>query len=401
MRKIAQTLIFISLSGIFLSGSTLMIEGMEYLTNIILLLSCLGIITIYVLNYRRKTKVPVILTCLFFLFIFFLLISSFINSNEQMLLSSIRYILVFVTLSIIVPNLLKEKTIVISIWAFLLSQFPLLLISFIELNPFTNPTLAYWGVFHNPNSFGIYSATIFIVILAVFNTLIGLKKYFFQLILLVMLVFFFIMVIFSGSRTGLISISIITLINLLLLLKNSFNFKKVSIEKIRSSLLFLFFIFISILIFKQSNYYQIFEQRILEKFIRKINAGDVLDQRGDIIKVTINETSMFGHGPDYFIQTFGTGAHNSFISILGQYGAIATISFIVFCLYSLFKSVKYYLISENEFKILPIITILFFILTSMTEIMLMKSSMLLVFILIGLVNLEKNYFNKIYKLSNL
>ena len=139
-------------------------------------------------------------------------------------------------------------------------------------------------------------------------------------------------------------------------------------------------------IFNKSKYYQIFNERILEKFNNKIESGDVLDRRGNIFSSTVTDANIFGHGPDYFSQTYGLGAHNSFISILGQYGYLASALFILFWVYVIYIAFKHFYSSHSNYSILPILLVLFFLMTSMTEIMLMKASMLFAFIAIGTVS---------------
>lgn len=397
MKLLTRIFLFLCLSGVFLSGSISMIEEWAYLTNIVLFISCLGIIITYIFNYKITLKIPRVLTGIFLSFLFFMLISSLFNGNVQMLLSSLRYLLIFVTLCLIIPCLLKEKTLSITVWSFLLSQLPLLLLSFIELNPFSDFSGTYFGIFYNPNSFGIFTATIFIVLLALIYSYVGTRRLMIP-ILLITLFILFLLIAFSGSRTSFIAIVLVLLISLALPTVKKLDFNNISLKKIR----FYFFSLIGFasftIWFLQSSFYEIMNYRIIEKFVYKFNSGDVLDKRGDILIETISDLSMFGHGPEYFNEQFGLGAHNSFVSLLGQYGLLATSFFILFWIYSTFRSLKYYKTSKNKLSILPFIVIMFFLITSMTEIMLMKASMLISFVSIGVINLEifQNNYSKIF-----
>lgn len=393
MNLFTRITVFLFLSGIFLSGSISMIEDWAYLTNIILATSCFGVLTIYLLNYKVTMKIHRTLTIIFLLFIFFMTFSTLIHANSQMLLSTVRYLLVFITLCIIIPNLLKKKTFLITIASFLFSQFPLLLFSFIVFNPFSNFSGAYIGIFYNPNSFGGFTATIFVILLALFYSYIGTSKYKTQFLLLLSLFVLFLLTSFSGSRTSLVAIClIIFMIIIFHILKNT-AINNISLKRVGN--LFIGFIVFSIstVWFRGSRYYEVFNERIIEKFIRKIDSGDILDRRGDILSATLNDSSLFGYGPEYFIQSFGLGAHNSFLSLLGQYGLLATIVFVLFWIYTILKGIRYYFSSSNRFSILPIIIVMFFVVTSMTEIMLMKVSMLFAFVAIGVITQQTQHKN--------
>ncbi|MFD1607119.1 O-antigen ligase family protein [Oceanobacillus luteolus] len=364
-----------------------MIDQWSSYSNIALAASCIGIVIIYFFNYK-SIKIPRKVTLVFSLFLFFTLFSSLVNGSLQMVLSTSRYLLVFIALCIIVPNLLKEKTMLFSISTLLISQLPLLILSIIEENPFNNLSGVYLGLFYNSNSFGLYSSTITVVLLTLIFRFAGTKKILTQVTLIFFLFIFFLLTTLSGSRTSVVSIIIIFLVMMALRIFENININQISLKKVRNGFVGLVAISVLIILFVDSKYYQIFYERIIEKFISKSSSGDVLDNRGDILIETITDANLFGHGPEYFIQNFGIGAHNSFVSILGQFGLLATIVFIIFWLNSMIKSLKYYFVSNNNFRFLPIAIVIFFIVTSMAEIMLMKVSMLLAFIVIGVINLD-------------
>lgn len=390
MKFSIKALIFIFLSGVFLSGSISMTHDWGHLTDIVLLLSSLGILFSFVLFKKPTITISKTLLILFLTFIFFTITSSLVNGSLQMLMSSFRYLLVFITLSIIVPNLLKDSTFIITIFSFLFSQLPLLILSFMETNPFSDFSRAYYGIFYNTNSFGLYSGTIFVVIFAFFHSQMGNnKKRLSNIVLLSTLFFTFLLITFSGSRTSVMAIILIIIIIIILhFLKKVFS-KKISLRSIGGLFVAIIGFSFIVFIFLQSRFYEIFNERIINKFVRKAESGDVLDRRGEIFTTTFNDAKLFGHGSEYFIQSFGLGAHNSFISILGQYGLLAFTFFVILWIYLMYRSLRYYFLSDNSFSSFPIIIVMFFVLTSMTEIMLMKAVMLLAFIMIGVVVQEK------------
>ncbi|MDX8047126.1 hypothetical protein SH601_14130 [Gracilibacillus sp. S3-1-1] len=394
MRKIKNLFCIIFLSGIFLSGSIQMIDDWSAYTDIVLALSCLGLLYIYIVSNKLKLKIPIILTIIFMFYLLMTVMSALVNSNLQMFLSFGRYLLVFITLCVIVPNLMKEETYRFTLISVFVSQIPLLVFSFAEESPFSNLTRVYMGVFYNSNSFGGVVATLFVSILAWYFSTLGKKKYVVQIFLLIGLSFTFLLTIFSGSRTSTLAIIIITFISTILYAYKKGILNNISIKAMGRFLVGIIVASILIFVFYRSDYYSVFDERIIEKFVRKANSGDVLDERGGIISKTIDEAAVFGHGPDYFSDKFGLGAHNSFISILGQFGVLAIVLFLIIWVYILIISLKHFMKSNNYLSIFPLLIILFFIITSFTEIMLMKVSMLAALILGGAIRLEKTFLSK-------
>src|SRR5690606_9951615 len=50
---------------------------------------------------------------------------------------------------------------------------------------------------------------------------------------------------------------------------------------------------------------------------------------------------LFGNGEEYFMRTYNIGdAHNTFIQILGAYGLLSFILFIIIYVYIIIKSIK-------------------------------------------------------------
>ncbi|WP_042345887.1 O-antigen ligase family protein [Bacillus massiliigorillae] len=370
-----------------------MVEEWLHLTDIVLSISMLGILFMYLLNLKIDLEIPKVLSMIYFFFLLFIFISSLVNGSLQSLLSSFRYILIFITLSIVVPNLLKEKTLPISMGALICSQIPLIVLSFTKQNPFIDiyGYGAYSGIFYNPNSYGLVVATIFVVILGLYYEFIGSGRYGIQLLLLLSLFSLFLLTIFSSSRTSVTAIIFIIIMFLILYVIKNNGLKKISIKRIRNIFLKCIASIFCIVIFIKSKYFNIFEGKILEKYISKYNSGDVLDQRGYIFSNTISEAKLFGYGPDYFTKEFGIAAHNTFISILGQFGLCASVLFLILWMVLINKSIKFYFKSENRYSMLPVLIVTFFLLTSITEIMLMKTSMLLGMIIIGLIFVESNY----------
>lgn len=378
------------LTGVFLSGSISMIEEWSDLTDLTLLVSYIGIIAIYLFFYKGNLKFPISITIIYAFFLLFTFSSSLMNESMQSFLSSFRYLLTFIVLTIIIPEMFKEKTFSITIVSVFLSQIPLIILSILEENPFQDLSGSYLGIFYNTNSFGGVVATLFVFLLVLLFKYMGTKKVVTQFTLFLLLCTFFLLTVFSGSRTSFVAIIVVTFISFTLYLLKNFTVSNFSIKKLGYIFILLIALCSGLLLFLKSKYFELFNVIIVGKFIRKHESGDVLDQRGGIWKDTISDMTILGNGPHYFTDVLGIGAHNTFISILGQFGILVSVMFVLIWIVTLYKSVQYYVQRNiSEYNLLPITIVLFFLLTSLTEIMLMKVSMLFSMIVIGVITSKR------------
>src|SRR5699024_1780972 len=123
------------------------------------------------------------------------------------------------------------------------------------------------------------------------------------------------------------------------------------------------------------------------KFYIKAQTGSLTSGRDGIWSRTLSESSLFGGGRDFFSLEVGIAGHNTFVSLLGQYGYIPTILFLLFCLIILLYSFAY-LVSKKDvpYRYLPfLITVSFFLFSTM-ESMVYKTPMIALFIFAGLIN---------------
>lgn len=227
---------------------------------------------------------------------------------------------------------------------------------------------SYKGITYNSNAFGGISAGVFCFCFSYFIS--ETVRQYEKSLSLVICGISLLNTIISSSRTSFVTCAIVGMIGVFLCRKDIIRF----IRKKKIVLLIgTIFILMVIVASKYFNIGEIFYDAIVAKFIRK--KDNPFDGRAEVWIRVWNEKSLWGHGRDYF-DNIGLGAHNTFISILGQYGILAETVYIGFILSSLKASIKF-LKSDCEYKVIPILSIIAFIVMSMAEGMLMKINMVM------------------------
>jgi O-antigen ligase len=79
---------------------------------------------------------------------------------------------------------------------------------------------------------------------------------------------------------------------------------------------------------------------MIDKIQSHSNQGNILSGRLYIWQKTLEDSTLLGHGRDYFANNFVLGAHNSLIGILGEYGIIPTIFMIIFAVFGILLALK-------------------------------------------------------------
>ncbi|MBR2861412.1 MAG: O-antigen ligase family protein [Clostridia bacterium] len=108
-----------------------------------------------------------------------------------------------------------------------------------------------------------------------------------------------------------------------------------------------------------------------EKFVTAFSNGNLFSNRGTIWKYTLSNVKLFGNGADFYssaeiLSPEQTSAHNTFLAVLGHFGIIAFVLFMVFCIYMLLLSVRY-CIRSRRLYIFPFITLTAFYFAGITE----------------------------------
>lgn len=318
----------------------------------------------------------------YYFFIIFGILASILNEDLMLFIGMIVMTTIYIFFNYLLPKaalnykLIKLPTIVY-----------ILFFSTIILSILTVPIRmqAYYGIYGNANAL----AGVAIAILAVaLTTLIDYKKnnlksnYIFMTYFAIIISFS--VIIITTSRASFMVGLLLAFIYMIILFKdNKLTYKKLLLGLLGLFLLVLAAEYINTILDT------LFSQ-ITAKFEKK--SGDLFDKRTYVWEMTINQASFFGHGRGYSIEQLGQGAHNTYISILGQYGILATLSFILYLLTILVNSIIFAMSSENfSEKYLPLFVTITFILISFTEGMLMKTIMFLLFYTQGIVKYRRGY----------
>ncbi|WP_152023455.1 hypothetical protein [Abyssicoccus albus] len=222
------------------------------------------------------------------------------------------------------------------------------------------------SIFNNPNTLGNITATLFTVSFSLF--LLHLVNFFenkdekfklFKLLSILLISLFLVyLTMLSGSRTSLVSISLVLILGIILF--TFLTFRK------ENNLKYIIYIFPLILIGTLLSSYFImnseFANYMISKFNRKgIISSDALDGRSFVWSYILNNITFIGRGQNFFVDYLGLGAHSLYIFVLGAYGLISFIPFITIHIILLWKALKCYI--KNSINHLVIILILTNLLT--------------------------------------
>jgi len=378
---------------VFLFSSLMLTEKYSSYAQFVVYVSFLLIIFTFILFYRKKILINSFLSILVYLYVLVCIISALKNTDISLVFSAFIFLSLFLATVVVIPSIYPNNQNENIFKIVILTHIPLLLLSFVESGYGFLTTSSFKGIFYNPNSFGTVAVTLFAV---VFSLLLSkVEKYIantqnpkeqfikVKLFLLSIISFSLIwLVVISSSRTSFMAVILLTSLGIFSIAIHLIKHGKIGNLILKGSVAGIALLCLSFLINKFSNFNDYLYYNIIMKFQNK--SDDLLDLRGDIWKKTFEEAGLFGKGSDYFSQQVGMGAHNTFISILGLYGWVPLILFLVILLALIYLSVRYILVEKNDkYKYLPLLIIMTFVILSMGEVMLYKLSMLVMFCTIG------------------
>lgn len=228
---------------------------------------------------------------------------------------------------------------------------------------------SYKGITYNSNAFGGISAGVFCFCFSCFIS--GTTRQLVKKISLVICGISLINTIISSSRTSFVTCAGVAIIGIFLSRKDITMYLRRNKHMI--FLIGIMFGLLLIIAIKKYDIGEIFYDAIIAKFIRK--KDNPFDGRAEVWMRVWKEKSLWGYGRNYF-DDIGLGAHNTFISILGQYGIFAVIVYIGFILSSLRECIRFSK-SDCEYRLVPVLSTTAFVMMSMAEGMLMKINMLI------------------------
>jgi len=391
MKKLYGFFIVLSLLLLLLSGITIRIEEYGFLSNIFFLVSGFILIILTFLYSRDLVMKVDTLIIVYFLFILIGFISALKNQDFYSFLSIVKLLFLYMFTITLMFNNFKYISINSVLFTFIAS-FIIIIYFSLKDHPLNQRVSVYSGLFDNPNSMGVFAATLFSVSFVLI--LINEKKVvrIFSLLMLVSGIYF---IMISGSRTSFLTVCIVVLIWIV-----SYVITLIKEKRLRTRLLkwifpsILIVLFCSILFF-ESELFVDFQENIIDKFDEK--TGNITSSRTSIWLYIINEAGLFGQGAHHLKQETGLSAHNSFLSIIIEYGWLTGLFYILFWIVAIVKSYLFFLRSDSsKYSLLPIILISNYILLSTMEVLTVHVSAILAMFIVGYLTFaERNFIGKI------
>lgn len=304
-----------------------------------------SLIALLLINLLTRTNVRIYkissrsLVILLFWFTFGLMcvISAF--SNGSRLGASFWYLIgIPLVFFFMLPRLFGDRVDKAINIALIIGHLPYVIISILKF-PVTYP---YKGVFHNPNSMGVTCASIACGLFGLLSGTVWRRPSIGQLAFCnILLGSCFVFVLLSGSRTSLAGFLAMLL---------AFLWGLGTKERLRAlaTIIVTLLVFVGLGGLLGNQFLRDTVAGIVEKATYKRSIGVPLSGREYIWRQTLDDVALLGHGPSYFGNTFGLGAHNSLIGIVGIYGPVAAILLLGFALAALYASFRVSLIADRE-----------------------------------------------------
>lgn len=374
MKRIYFVIFTISVVLFIISGLTIRIESISHFSNLLFILGGLTPLILSIFMEKNKTLFKIdSLLIIYIIFILFSIFSSLINQDLNSFKSILKLLVLYLFTVVVVYNnqaLLHPKRLInYSLIAFILISF----YSIIE-EPIDNLLIVYSGVFDNSNSLGMLGATMVAVSIIAIQQKSGIFQYV-SISILALSLFF---IILSGSRTAFLTVLGLVLILISYYIYTLLIKSKIKQFKFRYVAIGLSIIFIIIIGINNDEVNVALDNNIIEKFNRK--SGDITSSRTEIWEIIISDAGFIGKGSSYIRDKIGLAAHNSFLSIMIEYGWLSGGIYMFFWLMVMIKSFK---ISFNNRDLLPVMLVSNFILLSTMEVLTVHSSALLAMFAIG------------------
>lgn len=358
----------------FVSISTVAVSGIMIL-----------LIFMVVVKRIETISVNIKLMVLFYLFIASSGISGLVNMDIELIKSTLNFVVVYISLVTILPNLLEAPTRSVTNAYLIGGVLPIVGIPIIRSGFDTTP---YRGIFGNPNAMGLIAATAFSVVFSVAlhylllylqeSKRVKKKILFFSLGSSAFLLY---ITLLTASRTSVLTCGLVCLMGLMLVLKNILlDFKKHR-NLYFKLVLGILLVFLVSLLFPLK---ETFQENILSKF--QTHSYDTLNGRGAAWAQTISEAKFFGRGSSYFSDHTSITAHNTYINVLGRFGWIPLFFFLAFLVRASLECYKYSKIDVHQTRFVPGFVVLSFLVLSIGESIMFNLGMFLMFAMIGAVS---------------
>ncbi|SEK88962.1 O-antigen ligase family protein [Ruminococcus albus] len=364
----------------FLSGTIYVMRYFNHYQQICLLGS---IALIYFFNISTFAVIALPkdkLSNIYILFVVTICISGVITMKKSSFIAATGMYLIWL---LCVPWMTKHKSIYVfcknKIHIYYLLPFAIVMIYSIALYPIR--LYRYSGAFVTSNGTGDTAATACAACLSLLGYDLKKNRPTHRITVDIIITVFTVFIsLISTCRGAIITVIIMLIVFFCVLIHESIISPK-SAMKIIGILLFVFLIG---LLLYQTDFFRTAIDNVIYKFNQK--SEDTFDGRTERWDVILGRAKWFGNG-----SRGGIAAHNSYLSILDQYGVIAALLLVLFVITGLISSFKFAW-SKNDTgntKFFPLFVYIAFACMSLTEGMMLKTVMLACVWSIPLLNIEK------------
>ena len=353
----------------FLSGTVYVMSGYNHYQLPMLLISVVLICVTHLFSVRYVVLHSSIIDFSYLMFSLSIMISGLVNNQMSAIISGCGILALWFVFSVLLPmdKIFKTKYLKNINFIILVPYILLMLYSYCS---YPIKFIRYAGIFRSSSGFGDAAATACAVILAKMiydftenNTKVCKR------IDIAILIFVILNCLISTCRGAIITALLLIVISLFVIIKKTRKNYKLFINVLVGAMLLLL---VGYVLYKATAIGTIVDN-ILVKFQAK--SSNILGGREEIWATIFERAKLFGNGEDIDVA-----AHNSFISILDQYGYFSFFFLVIFVASTLVASFRivYSKAYNSKEKYLPLTSCLGFMFMSMTEGMMLKTIMLMV-----------------------
>jgi len=260
---------------------------------------------------------------------------------------------------VLVPKVLGEGTFRAAAGVLIVSAIPYVILSLATV-PIEYP---YRGILGNPNQMGILMAGVGWGLLGLIYSSYVNREDARLMAYVVLEACVFTLILFTGSRSSLISTTLAATVTFIAMVRDRPVFRARVVLMTGFMLVAVATVYLGI-----GWDLMIVVEGIIEKQQQKSVDG-LLSGREVAWMWAFDNLTLLGHGQGAILDAVGMSSHNSFISILNDYGVIAVLLLLAIAVYGLLRAIKYYSASRvtNPGALFPLIVFVGFWTLAMTE----------------------------------
>ena len=336
---------------------------------------------IFVLKRDSKINGGGVLAFLYSAFSVSLIFSLIMNKEKSMIITILGLLLIIWCCIIQIPNYCKKHNVSFNS-IYIILMISMLTVFLYSIMRYGIKTVNYEGIFSNQNAMGGNATTLFCISSACFLDNFKKKEKNTKKILWLSVISMLMstaLAFFATSRTSVLSIFVCFLVSLLILIGQASSKK----YAFRVSLIILEVIIFILFVYLFTPFKSVVD-RFLYKFA--LHVQDQLNGRRAIWEIIFNRLSYFGNG-----EASAIAAHNTYLSLMDQYGIISGGLWVLFCFFGIVISFFDIFNKQKEYRHLPFLAFLIFSLQSITEGMMLKTIMLIMIFSISIILNNMNY----------